>query len=149
MASQAELEAEEKKLAFEILSENSGSLASTDKIYQYLCALGLTPNKKVIDELPASADLNTAMGLYDKYAAELKPLEKEQIAQWFKTWDGNDLGEIKMSVLKGEMEDGVDPLTDQELDALKSMAKVNGDMLQYASLVEQMFEDQKMKTGTC
>lgn len=76
---------------------------------------GLTPTKKVKDELPASADLNTAISLYDKYSKELKPLEKEQIAQWFKTWDGGDLGEIPLAVLKGEMEDGVEPITDAEV----------------------------------
>ena len=55
---------------------------------------GLTPTKKVKDELPDSADEATAIGLFEKYRQQLKPLEKEQIESWFQTWDGNNLGAL-------------------------------------------------------
>merc|ERR1711957_995569 len=107
----------EKKLAFEICDTNKAGTLDKEQCYNYLCALGLTPSQQVRQELPASADEAAAIALYDKYIADptCGPFESEAVQQWFETWDAKKTGVLDTKNLKGELDDGVEPLTADEV----------------------------------
>merc|ERR1711871_1376720 len=141
---------DEMERAFKICLENKGDTLTKDQLYNYLCALGLTPTQKEVDALPDAADLATAKAKYEELYSEDRAFSEEQVAGWFSTWDPDGTGKIPISKLEGPV-DGVLPLSKDEISQLKSdranEIDANG-MWDYNAYLQFMVMNQNMKTGT-
>jgi len=121
-------------------------------LYNFLCALGLTPTGEQHAGLPDGADQATAIAKYDELFAVDKKFEEQDIKSWFLTWDPKEEGLIDITKLQGECDPNskVQPLTAAELDQLKNDlgGDLNGGKWSYNNYLQFMYNNQNMKTGT-
>merc|ERR1712216_1019772 len=142
---------EEMERAFKICLEGKGDSLTKDQLYNYLCALGLTPTQKEVDDLPASANLEQAKEKNEELnKVENRAFTEEQVAEWFQTWDAQMTGKIPLSKLEGPVE-GVTALSADEIKQLKDdeAGKIGGDGLwDYRDYLQFMVANQNMKLST-
>merc|ERR1712216_242893 len=151
MPSDAELIAAEKKRAFEICGGKSPTL-DKDQLYSYVCALGETPTAAQTAALSGGGDEAGADAKYEEIKAANAgipyPYPEETVKGWFDTWAKD--GKIPFSKLSGDVEEGLQPLSAEELEQLKKDigSKLNGDEWEYDGYLQTIISGMKMKTGS-